>query len=136
MTSPSRRAAPNRIDGRRSLSPAGLAVAGAQEGPNAVAVALARRCSARRRSPGLRIARRSRLSSAVVGRSTFSADEIETLCLCLAELRRAERDRQKAIRASMRRMGFYITDFSTDSQGFTVSDLNELVRRGVIQVTS
>ncbi len=70
-----------------------------------------------------------------MGRSAFSRAEIEKLRKHLTELRRAERERQKAIRASMRRMGFYITDFSTDAQGFTVSDLDDLVRRGVIEVT-
>jgi hypothetical protein len=33
----------------------------------------------------------------------------------------------------MRRLGFYITDFSHDSDGFTVADLDELVLRGTIE---
>lgn len=70
-----------------------------------------------------------------MGRSNFSRDEIEMLRGHLRELRRAERDRQKSVRASMRRMGFYITDYSTDAQGFTASDLDDLVRRGIIQVS-
>lgn len=70
-----------------------------------------------------------------MGRSSFSRQEIDTLREQLRELRRAERGRQKTIRASMRRMGFYITDYATDSQGFTASDLDDLIRRGVIQVT-
>jgi hypothetical protein len=69
-----------------------------------------------------------------VGRSSFSREEIDELRKRLRELRRAERDRQKTVRASMRRMGFYITDYATDAQGFTVSDLDDLIRRGVIQV--
>jgi hypothetical protein len=31
-------------------------------------------------------------------------------------------------------MGFSITDYSTDGQGFTVSDLDDMVRRGAIKV--
>jgi hypothetical protein len=34
----------------------------------------------------------------------------------------------------MRRIGFYISDFASDSEGFVVSDLDELVGRGVITV--
>jgi hypothetical protein len=70
-----------------------------------------------------------------MGRTAFSHAEIGKLRECLTELRRAERGRQRTLRSSMRRIGFYITDFSTDGQGFTVSDLDDLIRRGVIQVT-
>jgi hypothetical protein len=65
------------------------------------------------------------------GRMTFSSSEIDELRSLLRELRRADRDRQKSIRARMRRMGFYITDFSHDADGFTASDLNEMIARGI-----
>ncbi|MGH2743242.1 MAG: hypothetical protein ACRDSN_11690 [Pseudonocardiaceae bacterium] len=69
-----------------------------------------------------------------MGRSAFTQKEIETLRANLRELRPAERSRQKTIRARMRRTGFYITDFATDAQGFTVSDFDDLLRRGVIKM--
>ena len=34
----------------------------------------------------------------------------------------------------MRRMDFFISDFSHDAEGFTVSDLDELISRGTIKV--
>jgi hypothetical protein len=41
-----------------------------------------------------------------MGRLTFSADEIAEIRRLLVELRRADRDRQKMIRAKIRRIGF------------------------------
>jgi hypothetical protein len=35
----------------------------------------------------------------------------------------------------MRRMDFYISDFAADSAGFVVSDLDDLISRGVVTVT-
>jgi hypothetical protein len=46
----------------------------------------------------------------------------------------ANRSRQKTLRARMRAIGFYITDFVTDQRGFVVSDFDDLIRRGVIVV--
>lgn len=68
------------------------------------------------------------------GRSTFSAEEIKSIRALLKALRRADRAQQKSIRASLRRGGFYITDFTDDQVGFTASDLDELVSRGTVNV--
>lgn len=68
------------------------------------------------------------------GRSTFTSQELREIRASLTALRRADGDRQKVIRAGIRRMGFYITDFSTDQRGFTASDLDELVQRGDVTV--
>lgn len=68
------------------------------------------------------------------GRLTFTKDEISEIRSLLRELRRADASRQKTIRARMRRIGFYITDFSHDADGFTVSDLDEMISRGTIKV--
>ena len=67
-----------------------------------------------------------------MGRLSFTADEIAEIRRLLVDLRRADRDRQKAIRAKIRRIGFYITDVSHDAGGFTVTDFDALLRRGVI----
>lgn len=69
------------------------------------------------------------------GRSAFSSSEIAVIRELLREVRRADRSQQKAIRAKMRRLGFFITDYATDQQGFTASDLDELIARGTITVT-
>ena len=68
------------------------------------------------------------------GRLEFTRDEIGEIRGALRELRRADPDRQKKIRARLRRTGFYITDFSHDADGFTVSDFDEMVSRGTITV--
>jgi hypothetical protein len=47
-------------------------------------------------------------------RSQFSRAEVARIKLLLTEIRRSDRDRQKALRAQLRRMGFYITDHATD----------------------
>jgi hypothetical protein len=70
-----------------------------------------------------------------VVRLEFTHSETEELRTLLGELRRAEPTRQKAIRAKMRRIGFYITDVSHDVDGFTLSDFDLLIRRGTITVS-
>jgi hypothetical protein len=67
------------------------------------------------------------------GRDRFAAAEIAWIREQLAALRRAERDEQQRIRAGLRRIGFRISDWATDAQGFTVSDFDQLVRRGLIK---
>jgi hypothetical protein len=69
-----------------------------------------------------------------MGRLEFTHSEIDELRTLVGELRRAEPTRQKAIRAKMRRIGFYITDVSHDADGFTLSDFDLLVHRGTIRV--
>jgi hypothetical protein len=69
-----------------------------------------------------------------VGRNRFTRSEIDELRRLVREKQTADRSRQKTLRARMRRLGFYISDFSADSKGFVVSDLDELIRRGVIAV--
>ena len=68
------------------------------------------------------------------GRSEFTPDEITELRRLISEKQTADRDRQKALRGRMRRIGFYISDFATDYSGFVVSDLDELMSRGTISV--
>ncbi len=67
-----------------------------------------------------------------MGRLSFAADEIAEIRRLLVDLRRADRDLQKAIRARVRRIGFYITDVSHDAGGFTATDFDALLRRRVI----
>jgi hypothetical protein len=69
----------------------------------------------------------------MAGRSRFSAAEIAELRELIRSKQTADRSRQKTLRARMRRLGFYITDFA-DYSGFTVSDLDELIKRGTIVV--
>src|SRR3954453_8041200 len=71
----------------------------------------------------------------VQGRSEFTRAEIEELRRLIREKQTADRSRQKALRAKMRGLGFYISDFAFDYGGFVVSDLDELIGRGAITTT-
>lgn len=70
------------------------------------------------------------------GRTTFTRQEAAELRRLIREKQTADRTRQKTLRARMRAMGFYVTDFATDQRGFVVSDFDDLVARGVIVVDS
>ena len=70
----------------------------------------------------------------LMGPSRFTSAEVQELRRLLREKQTADRDRQKALRRRMRAIGFYISDFHHDAEGFTVSDLNALVERGVVTV--
>lgn len=69
-----------------------------------------------------------------MGRLNFTSDEIAEIRRLLVELRRADRDQQKTIRARIRRIGFFISDVSHDAAAFTASDFDALVRRGTITI--
>ena len=69
-----------------------------------------------------------------MGRSSFTQAEIDELRRLIREKQTADRSRQKALRARMRRIGFYISDFASDYGGFVVSDLDGLISRGTIEV--
>jgi hypothetical protein len=70
----------------------------------------------------------------VRGRSTFTQREAAELRRLIAQKQTADRERQKTLRTRMRTIGFYITDFVTKQRGFTASDFDDLVARGVIVV--
>lgn len=67
------------------------------------------------------------------GRNDFTDREVDEIRGALRELRRADPDRQKVIRGRLRRIGFYITDYSHDADGFTVSEFDEMLSRGTIK---
>lgn len=66
-------------------------------------------------------------------RSTFTSAEIAELKQLNREKQTAPADRQKTLRAKMRKLGFFITDYA-DYPGFVESDLDELIARGTIMV--
>ena len=66
-------------------------------------------------------------------RSAFTADEITELKKLVREKQTAPADRQKQLRSSMRKMGFYISDYS-NQPGFVESDLDALIQRGTIAI--
>jgi len=72
-----------------------------------------------------------------MGKTSFSRAELAAIKSLLKEIRRADPPRQKVLRARLRRMfDFYISDFAADQQGFVATDVDALVRYGVITVTT
>jgi hypothetical protein len=67
------------------------------------------------------------------GRNEFTEEEIDEIRGALCELRRVDSGRQKTIRDRLRRIGFYITDYSHEADGFTVSDFEEMLSCGTIR---
>jgi hypothetical protein len=64
----------------------------------------------------------------------FTRQEAAELRRLIAEKQTADRSRQKTLRARMRAIGFYITDFVTNQRGLVVSDFDELVSGGEIVI--
>ena len=68
-------------------------------------------------------------------RSTFTAAEVAEIKRIVREKQTAPADRQKTLRAKLRKLGFYISDYS-DEPGFVESDVDDLIQRGTITVTA
>jgi G:T/U-mismatch repair DNA glycosylase len=69
------------------------------------------------------------------GRDEFTSAEADKIRKLLRDKQRANRTRQKALRQSLRSIGFYITDFGSSPGGFGPSDFDRLVRAGRIRIT-
>jgi hypothetical protein len=68
-------------------------------------------------------------------RSSFTHEEADEIRSVLREIRRAEPEEAKSLRGGLRRrFDFYISDFSDDNTGFTVSDFDQQVSWGVIRI--
>ena len=68
------------------------------------------------------------------GRESFTADEANELRSILVRLRIAERNEQKKLRARVRTIGFRISDWDNSGAGFTASDFDDLVQRGLVTI--
>lgn len=69
------------------------------------------------------------------GRDHFTSSEADEIRRVLRLVRKAEPGTpQKLLRDQVRAIGFYISDFSGGSAGFTASGFDDLVRRGRITV--
>jgi hypothetical protein len=68
------------------------------------------------------------------GKHQFTANEASEIRRLLRRKNNAIRDEQKRIRGALRRIGFYITDFTNAYDGFTVDDFENLLRDGRIVI--
>lgn len=64
----------------------------------------------------------------------FTRAAAQQIRVLLADTRRAERSRQKALRQQIRDLGFFISDFSHSADGFTPEDFDDLVSAGTIDI--
>jgi hypothetical protein len=68
------------------------------------------------------------------GKDTFTVAEAEAIRSLLRDKEGADRGRQKTLRARIRGLRFYISDFSQDQQGFTSRDFDALVACGAVRL--
>lgn len=68
------------------------------------------------------------------GKNQFSPEEASVIRRLLAEKKQADGSRQKAIRAALRRIRFYITDFDGSYQGFLLADFEGLIFTGIVSI--
>ncbi len=70
------------------------------------------------------------------GKNIFTSSEAETIKYLLRQKSRASRSEQKGIRAKLRNLQFYITDFDNSQSGFTAEDFENLIRTNRITISS
>lgn len=68
------------------------------------------------------------------GRRKFSSEEADEIRGLLAAKSMADADVQKQYRGRLRKLGFYISDFSSGTGGFTAADFDELVNSGAVSL--
>jgi len=67
-------------------------------------------------------------------KKSFTKTEVEQIKKLIAEKLRATPDKQKGIRAKIRKIGFHFSDFSSKKDGYTVADFGALIRSGAVKV--
>jgi hypothetical protein len=67
------------------------------------------------------------------GRVEFSGSEIQTIRRLLIELREVSAPEQAGVRAKLRRVGFYLSDWGQPGHGVDAGDLDRLIRDGLIR---
>jgi hypothetical protein len=68
------------------------------------------------------------------GRNTFTEMEIKEIRRLLVLKNRSSREKQVEYRNSLRKLGFYITDFDQSQRGFTTNNLENLLKEGKIKI--
>ncbi len=68
------------------------------------------------------------------GKAVFTASEALQIKKLIAEKVIASPEKQKRIRAKIRKLGFYFSDFETHKEGYSLIDFNNLINSGRIKV--
>jgi hypothetical protein len=69
------------------------------------------------------------------GKNIFTTTQISEIKKLIAKKVLATEDKQKGIRAKIRKLEFYYSDFSAKKNGYTVADFETLISSGQIKVT-
>jgi hypothetical protein len=69
------------------------------------------------------------------GKNKFTNSEASILKALIKELEKSSRDKKKSIRGKMRKLNFYISDFTSDNDGFDLKSFEKLVSSGNILVS-
>ena len=67
-------------------------------------------------------------------RNTFSTAEWAALKVLVDQLRRAPKEDQELLRAGMRGLGFYISDYEKAENRFVTSDMDRILHAGRVRV--
>ena len=67
-------------------------------------------------------------------KTTFTSAEAETIRALIRQKCNADRSTQKSFRDKMRNLGFYISDFTSNLDGFTVEDFEALIKDKQIMI--
>jgi hypoxanthine-DNA glycosylase len=67
-------------------------------------------------------------------KKSFNKTEVEQIKKLIAEKLRATPDKQKGIRAKIRKIGFHISDFSSKKGEYTVAYFEAIIRSGAVKV--
>ena len=69
------------------------------------------------------------------GKKIFTSEEVKIIKILLRQKAQATKSEQKKVRAKMRDLKFYITDFDKSQTGFTVIDFENLIKNKRITVS-
>lgn len=69
------------------------------------------------------------------GKNNFTNSEAAILKVLLKELERSSRDTKKSIRGKLRKLGFYISDFASNQDGFCLKSFEILISSGTIMIS-
>lgn len=67
-------------------------------------------------------------------KNTFTTIEIDNIRKLIREKNEVSSEKQRSIRAKIRNMGFYYSDFSSSKHGYTVEDFDSIIKSGQITI--
>jgi hypothetical protein len=68
------------------------------------------------------------------GKAIFTKVEVQQIEDLLHKIRHSKRNQQLLLRKQLRAIGFYIINYTSSSNGFTVEDFHKLIESGLVHV--